>query len=1566
MADEKNRSVKLPNGHTYTNVPDHVSDSDAWEIWKSQNGVDTRQLELKEPEEELSEEAPVVSGQDKVKPSMGMYSGQLANLRSLQGEDTPEPKSYGEMAEDTKAEAHAVKIDFGRLFADTKSDLANLAKYGMTQYGEAVGAISSEQKEILQSPEMSSVVTKAAAEPIARAINEDVRTLYDPTTGRIFPMDTAIGTTAEVGTYLYGGIKSFKNLPDLLSKSKVWRNNFFKSTGAGVIVDQLLTNPDQNISTMFKEALGETAAKEFDKYLLFATDKDDSESIKRLKLIGEGATIGAIIDTIMLGAGKANQFRKFIKTKFNKTPEQLTKEDKGTLLVDYAREQKEIASKGEWKDPYFTKTGDDLLEDAASIRNLQEQPELRFNETPEGEAQVRMQQSSFLRRLFQGTFTSRGYWTPRAYDAFNDSLYAQRATVNEAEVISRKFNTLLKNFSDQDPDVLSKVNKAFNEKLDDPSSPFLDQVENIAKNYDLPEELAAQVLEGRNFIDQLSDRLMTSSMVDGNLKEIIQENLGSYIRRSFRLFEDKNYKPSDEIKEEAIDFITQRYMNEGALPDLAEQTARLNVDEILNKGDMPALEHLASVRKLNNNIFKAKGDIPEPIRKLMGEIQEADESFLLTAQKMAKFAEDSRFYDNLLRLGEGKYIFKVARSTQSDVLPGTEIVPSVEPKLTITGDADEVLFDTDIYNTKISGTGSQLDFGINREYDYYTTPEIATALKGEQGFGSFKSTGSLQFLDTLGRGFLSLKGFSQKNKTVYSIVTQARNVNGGFQFGLANGVNPFGREATQTFKVLLNQSKQSDTALNELYQDYQRLGIINTNATINEFRALLDTGMDADENILVALNNKLKGYGLTESVAKAVDPALTKVTGFTDKFIANPMEATYLGVDDFFKIVNYNSELNTLKKAYPNSDFKTLEAEAARKIRATIPNYDFVPPNVKALRYLPLGSFVSFPAEIVRTTAGIYREAFKEMSSDNATLRLRGAKRFAGRTAMAGAWYGASQAMGSLLGFNKEQIDSIQTADERPWSTVSPRLPLIIDDKIYTIDTQFLNAYETTNAPFELLYEEVKNGTLKGDSLDEAIVNAGFKAIGDIISPYVDQPIFTQAISDVTYAMFSSDGRTPNGTELFNSTTPTMEKFENGVYHVLESFVPGGAFQIEELLNSDAFLEKPNPHTGKVKPTNLELVALFTGIRLTELDPEISFGYRISEFNGRVNDANRIVINYEKKPEEIVEDYINIEKVRYKNTQELYRQFLATKELIGLAKTIGVLDEKNVPDNVIMSLISGKFYNPREALTDINTINIFQKTPFDSKSELNSVGKLTTALTNEYVKMLNTNLYFEKENLKPDIGDPTRKEDEFIDLKLAKGGEVYNVPQVPVEPDERIDKMTGLPYDQQAGEAFIDQEDRTKLENVSRFPFADDGRNVRGDFNTGGKILGSLSRTRKAEGGKPPHRGYFKPVKELLIDNKDKEFVKRILNPALNDTLKRDKSVASNETHRMAAEVDEKGNWYVFPNVINKEGTLTKSKNPMKAALDNNEYISFGKDKDQALWFAADNYKTQEFRDHHK
>jgi hypothetical protein len=50
---------------------------------------------------------------------------------------------------------------------------------------------------------------------------------------------------------------------------------------------------------------------------------------------------------------------------------------------------------------------------------------------------------------------------------------------------------------------------------------------------------------------------------------------------------------------------------------------------------------------------------------------------------------------------------------------------------------------------------------------------------------------------------------------------------------------------------------------------------------------------------------------------------------------------------------------------------------------------------------------------------------------------------------------------------------------------------------------------------------------------------------------------------------------------------------------------------------------------------------------------------------------------------------------------------------------------------------------------------------------------------------------------------------EKVRTPYKKGGEV-DVPQAPEEPDERIDKVTGRPYNIQAGEAFIDEEDMPK------------------------------------------------------------------------------------------------------------------------------------------------------------
>ena len=100
---------------------------------------------------------------------------------------------------------------------------------------------------------------------------------------------------------------------------------------------------------------------------------------------------------------------------------------------------------------------------------------------------------------------------------------------------------------------------------------------------------------------------------------------------------------------------------------------------------------------------------------------------------------------------------------------------------------------------------------------------------------------------------------------------------------------------------------------------------------------------------------------------------------------------------------------------------------------------------------------------------------------------------------------------------------------------------------------------------------------------------------------------------------------------------------------------------------------------------------------------------------------------------------------------------------------------------------------------------------------------------------------------------------------------------------------------------------------------------------------------------------------EILRRHSDKEFVQRILNPDPDLTI--DNGDGSRSTHRMAAEVDSQGNWFVFPTIVNQDGRLVEMPNNDEAFRYNaerGEVIPFGKDKDAAINFSI-NYKPKSF-----
>ena len=105
---------------------------------------------------------------------------------------------------------------------------------------------------------------------------------------------------------------------------------------------------------------------------------------------------------------------------------------------------------------------------------------------------------------------------------------------------------------------------------------------------------------------------------------------------------------------------------------------------------------------------------------------------------------------------------------------------------------------------------------------------------------------------------------------------------------------------------------------------------------------------------------------------------------------------------------------------------------AANIVRNNVPNYDYVSQSIKALRRWPVGNFVSFPAEILRTSTNILKTALSEIK--NPMLRRIGMQRLTGMAfTMAAVPYAATKLGQTLYDVSEEQLAAIRRF-VAPWS----------------------------------------------------------------------------------------------------------------------------------------------------------------------------------------------------------------------------------------------------------------------------------------------------------------------------------------------------------------------------------------------------------------------------------------------------------------------------------------------------------------------------------------------------
>ena len=135
-----------------------------------------------------------------------------------------------------------------------------------------------------------------------------------------------------------------------------------------------------------------------------------------------------------------------------------------------------------------------------------------------------------------------------------------------------------------------------------------------------------------------------------------------------------------------------------------------------------------------------------------------------------------------------------------------------------------------------------------------------------------------------------------------------------------------------------------------------------------------------------------------------------------------------------------------------------IKNRAAQIVRDTVPNYNKASSGlVQFGRRLPVGNFISFPAEIYRTGFNIVKQGLDDMASDIPAIQARGRNRLLGFVTTTTVIPTAILEMAyATTGVSREEMDAYKRSFAPRWEKGSVLVPLgkTEDGKIIPMDVK--------------------------------------------------------------------------------------------------------------------------------------------------------------------------------------------------------------------------------------------------------------------------------------------------------------------------------------------------------------------------------------------------------------------------------------------------------------------------------------------------------------------------------
>ena len=885
---------------------------------------------------------------------------------------------------------------------------------------------------------------------------------------------------------------------------------------------------------------------------------------------------------------------------------------------------------------------------------------------------------------------------------------------------------------------------------------YLDQVDSFLRNQitlkELPTELqplsADLKFEIKNIMTEFKKALPKGKQADRitkDLENIEVNKIQSYLIKSFSTFTNPNYAPDQKVFNTAVRWITDNVVKKNKdlreialnkhakLPTTTErfdELSKMMAESVLLTGRADGKNPLRQMKEISNilrlgkvKFLKTGEELPDAIQGLLGKEKNLKASVSYTTAEMVSAMANKRAFDFMAASGlKNGWLFKTADEARATGILNPEQIRDI-PKL-----------------------GKHMRSNLA---ELYATPEYANMFRGIGG------TLDNLIAVPIYRHLMQAKVGVQIGKTLYSPQTQVRNVMSAAFFSLANGHIGGRASVTNAMKIVMDdifkagQRNIDEVEFNNYVERLVRLGVWDENVVASELKSIMNQIKNNKVNSADDLFDKMIKMAPTDKVARtyAGGDNLWKQYGF--EYSRSQLINGLKNIDDIKAWSRDMGEefvdVNPITGAIKSFD-DHLDEAAAYLIRNSYPTYSKVPPVIQNLRKLPLGAFISFPAEILRTGTNIISLGLKESSSKNPAIRQMGLRRLQGAFV---TFYGGGTALVETAQFLTNSTDSQWDAYKRSaaasWNANSNLIPIKgwKNGESAAINFSYFSPYDSLWAPMEAAINQANKQNLNPQQTDDYVMSIMFAENGPImtfLAPFITEPIGFDRFIDVT----TRNGKKEGGGSVFAASDSIGDKFSKSFAYVLDGVKPGvfaSADKISGALSKDL--------TRGGKPLNLkdELLALFAGTRIIRIDVKKDLKYFASDMNRllRATDENENfynVNNYQNNtPNDMVRTFEKMQDEAFRIQKDMYIRVQDLKLLDLDEDTIEeILINSGVNKKLAGSIIDGEF-------TPIN----YSKNRFETK--VNNVERELEKQTGKFLYRLNEDFVFPEDDLDDVIDD---------------------------------------------------------------------------------------------------------------------------------------------------------------------------------------------------------------------